>query len=103
MWNLHGSTGLWQPHRRDFCCSVLVPLLTYWLYPPEVKEGAEVTEWAAKEVAKLGGLTSQEITLGCAVAIALVLWIFAGDDVNATTAALVVICLMVILNVAFLE
>src|SRR5215467_4820895 len=27
---------------------VLVPLLAYWLYPPEVKEGAEVTEWAAK-------------------------------------------------------
>jgi hypothetical protein len=30
---------------------VLVPLLTYWLYPPEVKEGAEVTEWAAQELA----------------------------------------------------
>ena len=45
---------------------VLVPLLTYWLYPPEVKEGAEVTDWAAKELAKLGGFTSREITLGCA-------------------------------------
>ena len=36
---------------------------------------------------------------GCAVAIALVLWIFAGDYVNPTTAALVVISLMVRLNV----
>ena len=34
---------------------VSVPLLAYWLYPPEVKEGTEVTEWAAKELAKLGG------------------------------------------------
>ena len=78
---------------------VLVPLLTYWLYPPEVKEGAEVTDWAAKELAKLGGFTSNEITLSVLVAIALVLWIFAGDYVNPTTAALVVISLMVRLNV----
>src|SRR5215468_8176427 len=78
---------------------VIVPLLTYWLYPPEVKEGTEVTEWAAKELAKLGGFTSREITLAVLVAIALVLWIFAGDYVNPTTAALVVISLMVRLNV----
>ena len=78
---------------------VLVPLLAYWLYPPEVKEGTEVTEWAAKELAKLGGFTSREITLAVLVAIALVLWIFAGDYVNPTTAALVVISLMVRLNV----
>jgi L-tartrate/succinate antiporter len=78
---------------------VLVPLLTYWLYPPEVKEGAEVTDWAAKELAKLGGFTSNEITLSVLVAIALVLWIFAGDYVNPTTAALVVISLMVRLKV----
>lgn len=78
---------------------VLVPLLTYWLYPPEVKEGAEVTEWAAKELVNLGGFTSREITLAVLVAIALVLWIFAGDYVNPTTTALVVICLMVRLSV----
>jgi L-tartrate/succinate antiporter len=78
---------------------VSVPLLAYWLYPPEVKEGTEVTEWAAKELAKLGGFTSREITLAVLVAIALVLWIFAGDYVNPTTAALVVISLMVRLNV----
>jgi len=77
---------------------VFVPLLAYWLYPPEVKEGAEVTEWAAKEVTKLGGLTSREITLAALVAM-LVLWIFAGDYVSPTTAALLVICLMVMLNV----
>jgi L-tartrate/succinate antiporter len=77
---------------------VIVPLLTYWLYPPEVKEGAEVTEWAAKELDKLGGFTSQEITLSVLVAMALVLWIFAGDYVNPTTTAVVVICLMIILG-----
>jgi L-tartrate/succinate antiporter len=38
-----------------------VPLITYWLYPPEIKEGTQVTEWAAKELDKLGGLSSHEI------------------------------------------
>src|ERR1051325_2199055 len=78
---------------------VLVPLLAYWIYPPEVKEGTECAEWAAKELVNLGGFTSREITLAVLVAIALVLWIFAGDYVNPTTTALVVICLMVRLNV----
>ncbi len=70
---------------------VLVPLLTYWLYPPEVKEGAEVPAWAAKELEKMGPLSQREITLGVLVVIALVLWIFGGDIMEATTAAIVVI------------
>ena len=77
----------------------IVPLLTYWLYPPEIKQGAEVTEWAAKELEKLGGFTSHEITLGVLVALALVLWIFGGDYVNPTTAAVTVICLMMVFGI----
>ncbi|HEY7164296.1 MAG TPA: anion permease [Candidatus Binatia bacterium] len=80
-----------------------VPLLTYWIYPPEVTEGSEVTQWAGDELRKLGVLSSREITLAVLVVVALALWIFAGDFVNATTAALVVICLMIILNVVTWE
>jgi L-tartrate/succinate antiporter len=78
---------------------VLVPLLTYWLYPPEVKEGAEVPAWAAKELEKMGSLSQKEITLGILVVLALLLWIFGGDIMEATTAAIVVISLMLLLNV----
>ncbi|HEY1372007.1 MAG TPA: anion permease [Candidatus Binatia bacterium] len=78
---------------------VLVPLLAYWIYPPEVKEGAECAEWAAKELKTLGGLTGREITLALLVLLALVMWIFRGDEVNATTAALIVICLMLVTRV----
>ena len=77
----------------------LVPLLTYWLYPPEVKEGAEVPAWAAQELEKMGPLTQKEITLGILVVIALLLWIFGGEIMEATTAAIVIIALMLILNV----
>jgi L-tartrate/succinate antiporter len=77
----------------------LIPLVTYWLYPPEVKSGDEVPKWAGEELAKLGGLTSREITLGVLVLLALGMWIFGGDYINATTAALVVISLMLVFGV----
>jgi L-tartrate/succinate antiporter len=77
----------------------LVPLLAYWLYPPQVKEGAEVPAWAASELRKMGPLSTREITLGVLVVIALSLWIFGGDVMEATTAAIVVISLMLVLKV----
>jgi L-tartrate/succinate antiporter len=73
-----------------------VPLLTYFLYPPEVKKGDEVPAWAANELKALGGLTRREIELAALVLLALGLWIFAGDVINATTVAIAVIALMVI-------
>jgi L-tartrate/succinate antiporter len=76
-----------------------IPLLVYWLYPPEVKKGTEVPTWAAQELEKMGPLSRREITLGILVLIALLLWIFGGKIMEATTAAIVVISLMLILNV----
>ena len=78
---------------------VLVPLLAYWIYPPQVKEGAEVPAWAAKEIDKMGSISQREITLGVLVLIALLLWIFGGGIMEATTAAIVVISLMLLLKV----
>ena len=77
----------------------LIPLVTYWLYPPEVKAGDAVPKWAGEELAKIGSLTNREIILGLLVLLALGLWIFGGDYINATTAALVVISLMLVFGV----
>ena len=77
----------------------LVPLLAYWLYPPEVKEGAEVPAWAAKELDKMGPLSQREMILGVLVLVALLLWIFGGSFIDATAAAIVVISLMLLLRV----
>lgn len=73
-----------------------VPLLTYVLYPPEVKSGDEVPNWAGGELKKMGGLSGREIGLAILVLLALALWIFAGDFINATTVAIAVIALMLI-------
>ncbi len=78
---------------------VAVPLLVYVIYPPEVKEGREVPKWAAAELDKMGGLTQREIRLSVLVLLALGLWIFGGKWINATTAALVVVSLMLVFGV----
>ncbi|SIT36204.1 citrate:succinate antiporter [Paraburkholderia ribeironis] len=76
-----------------------VPLLTYVLYPPQVKQGNEVPAWAAQELKKMGRLTRSELVLAILVLIALALWIFGDKYVNATTAALMVIAFMLFTGV----
>lgn len=78
---------------------ILIPLLTYWLYPPEVKSGDEVPRWAAEELQRMGSITGREVTLAVLVLLALAMWIFGGEVINATTVALVVICLMLLTGV----
>jgi L-tartrate/succinate antiporter len=73
-----------------------LPLLAYVLYKPEIKGGNEVPDWAQGELAKMGGLTIKEVGLAALVLLALALWIFGGDFINATTVAIAVIALMVI-------
>ncbi len=78
---------------------ILIPLITYWIYPPEVKQGDEVPAWAAQELKKMGGLSNREMILAGLVIFGLALWIVGGNFINATTVALVVISLMLVLGV----
>jgi len=78
---------------------IVLPLLGYVLYPPEVKGGPEVPSWAAKELEKQGAMSKKEWLLGLLVLIALILWIFGGQFIDATTVAVVVVALMVLLKV----
>jgi len=78
---------------------LLLPLVVYFVYPPQVKSGDEVPKWAGAELSKLGALTLREIELAVLVLIALALWIFGGGVINATTVAMAVIALMVVLRV----
>jgi L-tartrate/succinate antiporter len=75
------------------------PLLTYWLYPPEIKHSEKVPEWAAGELLQMGAMCSREITVAVLITIALALWIAGGSYVNATTVALIVVAMMLITGV----
>jgi L-tartrate/succinate antiporter len=76
-----------------------LPLLVYWIYPPGIKHSEECAHWAGRELAKMGAMTKREATVAVLVTMALILWIFGGGYVNATTVALLVIALMLLTRV----
>jgi L-tartrate/succinate antiporter len=71
-----------------------MPLLAYWLYPPQVKVNDEVPLWASRELEKLGRLSRHEILLLVFVCCALMMWIFAAQWIEPAMAALLVVVLM---------
>ena len=78
---------------------LLLPILTYVFYPPQTKGGHEVPAWAAEELQKMGPLSGRERILSALVLLAITLWMFGAAYVEATTAALIVISLMLIMRV----
>ncbi len=78
---------------------ILIPLLTYWLYPPEVKKNAEVSKWAAAQLEKIGPLTRGEIILAAVVLLSLALWVAGGAYVGAATVAFIAVCLLLMTGV----
>ena len=78
---------------------ILVPVLTYWLYPPEVKRNSEVSNWATAQLEKLGPLSRHEMILSGVVVLSLVLWVSAGKYVGAATVAFIAVSIMLITGV----
>jgi L-tartrate/succinate antiporter len=78
---------------------LMLPLLTYWIYPPGIKRSEEVRQWADKELTQMGAMSTREMIVAVLVTMALVLWISGGRYVNATTVALLVIALMLLTRV----
>ena len=76
-----------------------LPWLAYRLYPPAIKGSTEVAAWANDQLHSMGPTTVREALLASLVALALVLWIFGGSHVNATTTALVVVGLMLLTRI----
>ncbi len=76
------------------------PLLAYILFPPTQKHSPEAPQWARKELASMGSISSKEILMAFFAIVALILWVFGNElNVNATTAAISIISLMVLTNV----
>jgi len=78
---------------------VILPFLIYKLYPPQIKASKEVPAWASQELGKMGRITGKEIAMALLVILALMLWIFGRDLIDATLVAIVVIGLMVIAGI----
>jgi L-tartrate/succinate antiporter len=78
---------------------LLTPLLTYVIYPPSIKSGERVAEWAAVELTAMGGVSRREVTMGLLAVIALACWILAGAFIAPVTVALAVVSLMMLTGV----
>ena len=78
---------------------VLTPLVTYVVYPPSIKNGSRVAEWAAMELRQMGRISRREITMAILAIVALLGWLFGSAFVAAVTVSLIVISLMLLTGV----
>jgi len=95
------SYGDWMRASLPFALPLLLalPLLTYWIFPPEIKRSPEASNWARCELETMGGITWRETALGVLVLFAIALWIFGGNLIDPTLAAFLVMSLMLVLRV----
>lgn len=56
-----------------------VPLLTYVLYPPEVRTSPEVRAWAGQELGRMGAVSRAETVMAALVGLAVFLWIVGSN------------------------
>ncbi|MBL0144315.1 MAG: anion permease [Betaproteobacteria bacterium] len=78
---------------------LMVPLLSYWLYPPEIKSSEGADTWAGDALVKMGRITGKELLMAALAIAALLLWIFADKWINATMVAIVVFVAMLLTRV----
>ena len=89
---------------------LLVPLISYLVCKPEIKEGPEVVTWAASELHTMGPMSRKEWTMAGLVLLAMFLWITGSNPniklpilganyINATMVVLVVISLLLVTKV----
>jgi L-tartrate/succinate antiporter len=76
-----------------------LPLLVYLIYPPEIRSSPDVPAWAVSELARMGGLSAREAGLTLLTLVVFGLWVFGSQKINATTAILAAISLMLIFRV----
>ncbi len=91
----------WMKGSLPFALPLLLalPLLTYWIYPPQVKSSSEVSAWAGGELRSMGAISKNEIILAVLVIGAILLWVFGGSIIDPTLTALVGIGLMLVCGV----
>ena len=80
-----------------------VPWIVYKVYPPEVTGGREVPEWAKGELERMGAVTRSEWVMGSLALLAVSLWIFGAERLDATTVALLAVSLMLLFGVVSWE
>jgi len=78
----------------------VIPLMIYWLFPPEVKQTPNAVAFAHEELKKLGPLTRDEIILLIVFVVVVTLWITAKlHGIDPTVIALLGISILLVSGV----
>ena len=81
-------------------CFLLLPLLLYKFFPPELKQTKEAPAMAAAKLKEMGPISLQEWLMVATFLILLVLWIFGNlISIDATTGALIGLCILLLSGV----
>ncbi len=79
---------------------IVIPLLLYKIYPPEIKETPQAVQMAKDKLAEMGKITTHELIMLGTFFLLIVLWIFGGSiGVHSTTAALIGLAVLLISTV----
>ncbi len=91
----------WFSAAAPFALPLLLamPILVYFIYPPEIKRSAKASEWAGAQLREMGAITRKEIILGVLATAAVLMWIFADQWMDASMVAFLAISLMLIFGV----
>jgi len=99
--HVHITFGMWMKASLPFALPLLLllPLLTYVLYPPEIKRSTEASRWASQELNSMGRVSRRELILGAIVIGAILMWVFGGALLDPALTAFCGIALMLVLGV----
>ncbi|XP_074310552.1 dicarboxylate transporter 1, chloroplastic [Silene latifolia] len=79
---------------------LVVPLVLYIVYPPEIKSSPDAPRLAKEKLATMGPMTRNEIIMGVTLLLTVGLWIFGGVlNVDAVTAAILGLSVLLITGV----
>lgn len=93
--------GDWMRMSLPFALPLLLalPVLAYWLFPPEIKRSPEASDWARSELTAMGRLRWREVVLAVLVIGAILAWVFGGSVIDPTLAAFAAVSLMLVFGV----
>lgn len=79
---------------------IVVPLLLYVIYPPEIKSSPDAPKLAAQKLEKMGPLSRNEIIMAGTLLLTVGLWVFGGAlNIDAVTAAILGLSVLLITGV----
>lgn len=79
---------------------ILVPLIIYKIYPPEIKETPNAKQWSEGQLTEMGPLSAAEKAMAGIFVIALILWVCGSFlHIDATVTAFIALSLLLVTGV----